>query len=253
MKKLLGLMLMAGITAMPVAARAADTDTGADMHKLDQRMENAADILAQIQGAKDKSIPDWIAAKAKCIAVVPGLVKGAFIVGAEYGQGVVSCRTPQGWSGPVFIRMAGGSFGFQIGGSGTDLILVATNHKGMQDLLQTKFKLGGTAAVAAGPVGREAQAATNLSMQAELLTYSRSHGVFAGVDLSGVTVSDNTDDTVALYGGKYHTFDQILYGHVPPPHNHAALHYMHVLHQYFGQATVQAQHHDESNNQPNEH
>lgn len=236
MKKLLGLVLMAGVAAMPAAARAADTDTGVDMHKLDARLDNAANTLAQIEGVKEKSVPDWIASKAQCIAVVPGLVKGAFIVGAEYGQGVVSCRTAHGWSGPVFIRMAGGSWGFQIGGSGTDLVLVAMNQEGMQDLLQTRFKIGGTAAVAAGPVGREAQAATNLSMHAELLTYSRSHGLFAGVDLSGATVSDNTDDTVALYGGKYHTFDQILNGHVPPPHNQAAMHFIHVLNQYFGQA-----------------
>lgn len=246
MKKLLGLLLMAGVATMPAAARAADTDTGVDMHKLDQRLDNAANTLDQIEGVKLKAVPDWIASKAKCIAVVPGLVKGAFIVGAEYGQGVVSCRTAHGWSGPVFIRMAGGSWGFQIGGSGTDLVLVAMNDQGMQDLLQTRFKIGGTAAVAAGPIGREAQAATNLSMHAELLTYSRSHGLFAGVDLSGATVSDNTDDTVALYGGRFHNFNQILDGHVPPPHNQASEHFLHVLNQYFGQARAHVEHHDET-------
>lgn len=251
MKKLLGLVLMAGVAAMPAAARAADTDTGVDMQKLDARLDNAANTLDQIEGVKLKAIPDWIASKAKCIAVVPGLVKGAFIVGAEYGQGVVSCRTAHGWSGPVFIRMAGGSWGFQIGGSGTDLVLVAMNQQGMQDLLQTRFKIGGAAAVAAGPIGREAQAATNLSLHAELLTYSRSHGLFAGVDLSGVTVSDNTEDTVALYGGHYHTFDQILDGHTPMPHNRAAMHFIHVLNHYFGQAKADIHHHDESEN--NEH
>lgn len=255
MKKLLGLLLMAGVAAMPSAARAADTPNSlADMHKLDARLDNAANTLDQIEGVKLKAIPDWIASKAKCIAVVPGLVKGAFIVGAEYGQGVVSCRTAHGWSGPVFIRMAGGSWGFQIGGSGTDLVLVAMNQQGMQDLLQTRFKIGGTAAVAAGPLGREAQAATNLTMHAELLTYSRSHGLFAGVDLSGATVSDNTDDTVALYGGKYYTFQQILDGHAPLPHNNqAAMHFIHVLNQYFGQAREHVEHHDETSGQPNEH
>jgi len=236
MRKLLGLILMAGVMALPVAARAADTDTGADMHKLDQRLDNSATTLEQIEGVALKGVPDWIASKAKCIAVVPGLVKGAFIVGAEYGQGVVSCRTAHGWSGPVFIRLAGGSWGFQIGGSGTDLVLVAMNPQGMQDLLQTRFKIGGTAAVAAGPLGREAQASTNLTMHAELLTYSRSHGLFAGVDLSGATVSQNVPDTVALYGGQYHGLDAILDGDVPPPHNRASEHFVHVLNRYFGQA-----------------
>lgn len=249
MKKLLGLILMTGIAAAPVAARAADTDTGVDMHKLDQRLDNAALTLQQIEGVKLKAVPDWIATKAKCIAVVPGLVKGAFIVGAEYGQGVVTCRTAHGWSGPVFIRMAGGSWGFQIGGSGTDLVLVAMNRQGMQDLLQTRFKIGGTAAVAAGPIGREAQAATNLSMHAELLTYSRSHGLFAGVDLSGVTVSNNVPDTVSLYGGKYYTFRQILAGQAPVPHNRAARHFVSVVNQYFGQARAM---HGESTS-PDEH
>src|ERR1700758_5166964 len=108
----------------------------------------------------DKGVPENIAEKAVCIGVVPGVVKGAFIVGAEYGQGVVTCRTGHGWSGPVFIRMAGGSFGFQIGGQGTDLVLVATNHKGYEALLQSKFKIGADASAAAGPVGRTAQAAT---------------------------------------------------------------------------------------------
>ncbi len=245
MRKLLGLILMAGITAVPVAARAADTDTGADMHKLNQRLDNAASTLEAIMSAKDKGVPDWIATKAKCIAVVPGLVKGAFIVGAEYGQGVVSCRTAHGWSGPVFIRLAGGSWGFQIGGSGTDLVLVAMNPQGMQDLLQTRFKIAGSAAVAAGPIGREAQAATNLSMHSELLTYSRSHGLFAGVDLSGATVSENIPDTVALYGGQYHGFGAVLDSQVPPPHNQAALHFMHVMNQYFGQAREHVKQYDE--------
>lgn len=252
MKKLFGsltvVLVVAGITALPTAARAADNpNTLADMHKLDQRLDNAAMTLQQIEGVKLKAVPDWIASKARCIAVVPGLIKGAFIVGAEYGQGVVSCRTAHGWSGPVFIRMAGGSWGFQLGGSGTDLVLVAMNQKGMQDLLQSRFKIGGTAAAAAGPIGREAQAATSLSMKAELLTYSRSHGLFAGVDLSGVTVSDNTPDTVALYGGHYHTFDQILDGQAPLPHNASAEHFNHVLNRYFGQANT------EVNEQPNEH
>lgn len=237
MKKVLGLILMAGITALPAASRAADTESGAaDMHKLNQRLDNAANTLEQIESVKLKAVPDWIASKAECVAVVPGLVKGAFLVGAEYGQGVATCRTANGWSAPVFIRMAGGSWGFQIGGSGTDLVLVAMNKKGMQDLLKTQFKIGGSAAAAAGPVGREAQAATNLSLKSELLTYSRSHGLFAGVDLSGVQVSQNVGDTVALYGGNYHGFSPILNGHVAVPNNAAAKHFLHVVNQYFAQA-----------------
>ena len=225
MKKLLALLLLA---SCGVAARAAD-----DQGKLDSRLEAATNVIDQIMSVPDKAIPDSIARKAKCIAVVPGVFKGAFIVGAEYGQGVVTCRTDHGWSGPVFIRLAGGSFGFQIGGSGTDLVLVAVNQKGLQDLLHDRFKIGATAAAAAGPVGREAQAATDISMRAELLTWSRSRGVFAGVDLSGVDISQNVPDTVALYGG-YHPFPQILSGDVRPPHQSEE--FLHAIRQYFGEA-----------------
>jgi lipid-binding SYLF domain-containing protein len=129
---------------------------------------------------------------------------------------VVTCRTGHGWSAPVFIRMAGGSFGFQIGAQGTDLVLVAMNQQGMQALLKSKFKIGGDASAAAGPVGRDAAADTSINMSAELLTYSRSKGLFAGVDLSGVSVSQNQDDTDEFYGGN-HSFRQILDGSVPVP------------------------------------
>ena len=161
------------------------------------------------------------------------VVKGAFIVGAEYGQGVVTCRTHHGWSGPVFIRLGGGSFGFQIGGQGTDLVLVAINEKGFQDLLHDRFKIGADASAAAGPVGRDAQASTDLSMRAELLTWSRSHGIFAGIDLNGVSVSQNAADTDALYGAT-HRFDEILHGAVPPPPE--AEGFLHAVRQYFGEA-----------------
>ena len=238
MKKLLGLALIAGLAPLGLAvpAHAADAGDASSMPKLDQRLDAAATTLDQIESVKLKAVPDWIASKAQCIAVVPGLVKGAFIIGAEYGQGVVTCRTPHGWSGPVFIRMAGGSWGFQIGGKGTDLVLVAVNKKGMQDLLKSRFEIGGGASAAAGPVGRTANAATNIAMNSELLTYSRSHGLFAGVDLKGVTVSQNTPDTITLYGGKYHSLTSILDGQAPQPHNQASEHFMHVVQQYFGQA-----------------
>ncbi len=208
MKKILALLCLAGMTLPALAA--------SDKATLDERLENARAVIDEVMQTPDKGIPDSIVKEATCIAVVPSLKKGAFIIGAQYGQGVVTCRTGRGWSGPVFIRMAGGSFGFQIGGQGTDLVLVAVNDKGLQDLLKSKFKIGGDASASAGPVGRNAQAATDISLKSELLTYSRSKGLFAGIDLDGTTVSQNTDDTTLLYGAP-HTFDQILKGNVLPP------------------------------------
>jgi len=225
MRKLLAFVFA---IAMPVAAFAAE-----DQQKLDGRLEAARNVLQQIMAVPDKAVPDGIARRAVCVGVVPGLVKGAFVFGAEYGQGVVTCRTATGWSAPVFIRMAGGSVGFQIGGQGTDLVLVAVNKNGFQDLLKDKFKIGGDASAAAGPVGRDAQASTDLKMRAELLTWSRSRGVFAGIDLNGVTVSKNADDTDAFYGAP-HPFSQILSGQVHTPE--AADSFLHAVKEYFGAA-----------------
>jgi lipid-binding SYLF domain-containing protein len=207
MKRLFALLCLAGMSVPVFAA--------SDKAALDTRLESARTVIDEIMQTPDKGIPDGIVKQATCIAVVPSFKKGAFIVGAQYGQGVVTCRTGRGWSGPVFIRMAGGSFGFQIGGEGTDLVLVAVNDKGLQDLLKSKFKIGGDASAAAGPVGRNAQASTDISLHAELLTYSRSKGLFAGIDLDGTTVSQNTDDTTLLYGAP-HTFEEILKGNVLP-------------------------------------
>ncbi|MFP5230514.1 MAG: lipid-binding SYLF domain-containing protein [Acidobacteriota bacterium] len=187
-----------------------------DKTKLDSRLDAARDVLNEIMATPDKQIPESILKQASCVGVVPGMLKGAFIFGAEYGQGVVTCHTAHGWSGPVFMRMEGGSWGFQIGGQGTDLVLVAVNQKGFQDLLKSKFKIGASASAAAGPVGRNAQASTNWKMQSELLTWSRSKGLFAGVDLSGVAVSQNVADTNTFYGAP-HTFESILHGEVPVP------------------------------------
>ncbi len=183
---------------------------------LQGRIDSAKNVLNQIMGAQDKTIPSNILKSATCIAVVPGMVKGAFLVGAQYGQGVVTCRTGHGWSAPVFIRMAGGSFGFQIGGQATDLVLVAVNDRGMQDLLKSKFKIGGDASAAAGPVGRSGQASTDWKMNAELLSYSRAKGIFAGIDLDGTSVSQNKEDT-ELYYGAPHDFESILRGDVAVP------------------------------------
>ena len=183
---------------------------------LQARVDAAKTVLDQIMAAKDSTIPLNILQQATCVGVVPGLIKGAFIVGAQYGQGVVTCRTGHGWSAPVFIRMAGGSFGFQIGGQSTDLVLVAVNDRGFQDLLKSKFKIGGDASAAAGPVGRSGQASTDWKMGAELLSYSRNKGLFAGIDLDGTSVSQNKEDT-ELYYGAPHSFESILHGNVPVP------------------------------------
>jgi lipid-binding SYLF domain-containing protein len=183
---------------------------------LQARIDAAKLVLNEIMGASDSGIPMNILEQATCVGVVPGLKKGAFIWGAQYGQGVVTCRTGHGWSAPVFIRMAGGSFGFQIGGQSTDLVLVAVNERGFQDLLKNKFKIGGDAAASAGPVGRNGQAATDWKMNAELLTYSRSKGLFAGVDLDGTSVSQNSEDT-ELYFGQAQSFESILKGSVDVP------------------------------------
>jgi len=208
MRKILPLLCVVGLSAGAFASSGRVT--------LDQRLESSRIIINDIMNTPDQGIPSSIMKQATCVAVVPGLKKGAFIIGGEYGQGVVTCRTGHGWSAPAFIRMAGGSFGLQIGGSDTDLILVAVNESGMQDLLSSKFKIGADAAAAAGPVGRNTQASTNLTLKSELLTYSRSRGVFAGIDLDGTVVSQNTDDTEAYYGAP-HSFDQILKGNVLPP------------------------------------
>jgi lipid-binding SYLF domain-containing protein len=196
---------------LPAVGSAAST-----REDLQDRIDSAKTVLDEILNTPDNSIPLNILQQATCVAVIPSLKKGAFLVGAEYGQGVVSCRTGHGWSAPVFIRLAGGSFGFQIGGQATDLVLVAVNDHGFQDLLKSKFKLGGDVSASAGPVGRNSQAATDWKMSAELLTYSRSKGLFAGIDLNGDTVSQNIDDTEVFYG-QAHGFRSILKGDVPVP------------------------------------
>ncbi|MGA8730916.1 MAG: lipid-binding SYLF domain-containing protein [Terracidiphilus sp.] len=183
---------------------------------LQARVDAAKTVLDQIMSAQDRTIPMNVLQHATCVAVVPGMIKGAFVFGAQYGQGVVTCRTGHGWSGPVFIRMAGGSWGLQIGGQSTDLVLVAVNQKGMQDLLKSKFKVGADASAAAGPVGRQGQAATDWKMNAELLAYSRAKGLFAGIDLDGTSVSQNKDDTDKYYGGDS-SFESVLRGNVPVP------------------------------------
>lgn len=209
MKKMLALICLTCM--LPFTAFAASS-----REALQDRIDAARVVLNEIMSAQDRSIPENILEQATCVGVVPGMKKGAFIWGGQYGQGVVTCRTGHGWSGPVFIRMAGGSFGFQIGGQSTDLVLVAVNDRGFQDLLKSKFKIGGDASAAAGPVGRAGQAATDWKMNAELLSYSRNKGLFAGIDLDGTSVSQNKEDT-ELYYGAPHSFETILHGSVAVP------------------------------------
>ena len=189
-----------------------------DRAKLDERLTSAQDVLNEIMATPDKGIPNAILSGASCVVVIPSYKKGAFVVGAQYGQGVATCRTPNGWSAPVFVKLEGGSFGWQIGGQSTDLVLIAMNQHGLQDMLKNKFKLGADAAASAGPVGRNAQAGTDWKLNAEFLTYSRSKGLFAGLDLDGTVLSQNTDDTRAEYTHDV-PFDTVLSGKLPVPDN----------------------------------
>jgi SH3 domain-containing YSC84-like protein 1 len=211
MKKFLALLCAAGMTLATFSAFAAD-----DKSAVIERLDSGKNVLDEIMATPDKAIPNKLMQEATCVAVIPSVKKGAFVVGAEYGQGVATCRTGHGWSAPAFIKIAGGSFGFQIGGQATDLVLVAVNQKGMQDLLKNKFKIGGDASAAAGPVGRDSAAGTDWKLNAELLTYSRAKGLFAGIDLSGAVVSANEDAVKAFYGDAV-PYEQILKGQVPTP------------------------------------
>lgn len=205
---LCGLALVAG----SVPSYAADGDRSKDL----ERLSSAEAVLNEIMATPDKGIPQTILAGASCVVVVPSYKKAAFVVGAEYGQGVATCRTPNGWSAPVFVQLKGGSFGFQIGGQATDLVLLAMNQNGLQEMLKNKFKIGADAAASAGPVGRNAQAGTDWKLNAEFLTYSRSKGLFAGLDLTGSDLSQNQDATRAFYGADI-PFDQVLKGNQPTP------------------------------------
>ncbi len=211
MKKLavlfLGLLLCCGTLS-------AD-DSGKDSKATD-RVQAAADVLNEIQGAADKGIPQEILSRSECVAVVPSMLKGGFIFGGKYGRGLASCRTPKGWSAPAFFTVGGGSFGLQIGGQAVDLVMLIMNKKGMQRLLNSQFTLGGDASVAAGPVGREAEGDTDWTMRAEVLTYSRARGVFAGLTLNGAVIKQDKSSTRDFYGHMV-TFRAALTGDVEPP------------------------------------
>jgi len=183
-----------------------------------RRVQDSAQIFQEIMDTPDKAIPQDLLESAKCIAIIPGELKFAFVVGGNYGKGVVTCRAPKSWSAPFFVTIGGGSFGFQIGGSSTDFILVFRNRRGLHKLLSDKFKIGGDASAAAGPVGRSAAAGTDITLHAEILTYSRSRGVFAGISLSGAVVQPDDSGNQAMYG-KGPGREDILDGKVPIPQN----------------------------------
>ena len=205
MKKFLVLLAMLSVSTLSWA----DTDASVD------RLQNAADVMHQIMSVPDKGIPQEVLEGAKCVAVVPHMVKGGFIFGAEGGRGVATCRTATGWSAPVFFAITGGSWGLQIGIEGVDLVMIVQNDKGMEQLLSSKFQLGADASASAGPVGRHASANTDWKMNAEILTYSRSKGIFAGLDLSGSAVRRDDDSMKAIYGPGVST-RAVLHGDVPP-------------------------------------
>ena len=201
-----------------------------------KRLEEAAAVFSEIMATPDKAIPQDLLEKAHCIVIVPGVKKGAFIVGGKYGKGYLSCRNKSGvnWSAPATVRMEGGSVGFQIGGSETDVIMLVMNERGADRLLSSKFTLGGEGQVAAGPVGRTATAETDAYMRAEILSWSRSRGVFAGISLQGATLRQDVDDNATLYGKKLENREIVTKGVAPPD---AAAKLLELLNKYSARAS----------------
>ena len=211
MKRLLILCVVFCLAATAFAAEGKD-------NKAEDRLKAAASVLDEIQAAPDQGMPEEVLGSAECVAVVPSMLKGGFIVGARYGRGVASCRTPKGWSAPAFFTVEGGSFGLQIGGQAVDLVMLIMNQEGMQKLLSSEFKLGADASVAAGPVGRHAAADTDWKMRAQVLSYSRARGVFAGLELNGAVIKQDKDSTREFYG-RMVPFNTSLTGTIDAPAN----------------------------------
>lgn len=207
MKKFVVSLMMFGLCGFAWAADKSDTQ---------QRLDKSADVLQAITSAPDKGIPQDVLNSAKCVAVVPHMVKAGLGIGGEHGKGVATCKTSDGWSAPAFFTVSGGSFGLQIGAEGVDLVMLMMNDQGMQALLSDKFQVGGDASAAAGPVGRDAEAGTDWKMKSPILTYSRSKGVFGGVSLNGTVIHQDKDAAKAFYG-QDETSQQLLAGQVPAP------------------------------------
>jgi lipid-binding SYLF domain-containing protein len=216
MKKVTSLLLMSlvGFFGTYAWASSAREDTVA-------RLQSSVDVLHSIMATPDKGIPEEVLSSAKCILVVPNLIKGGFVFGGKHGRGVASCRTANGWSAPAFVSVGGGSWGLQIGVEDVDLVMLVMNDQGFQHLLSSKFELTGEGSVAAGPVGRHASAGTDWKMNTEMLTYSRSKGVFAGLTLEGAVVEQDNDSTRAIYG-THMMFRTILSGRASTPKSAAA-------------------------------
>ncbi len=208
MKKAMVLLAMLGLGTLGWAGTAKEDATN--------RLENATSVVQEIMSAPDNGIPEEVLEHARCVAVVPHMVKGGFVFGGKHGKGVATCRTADGWSAPAFITISGGSWGLQIGLEGVDLIMIIQNEKGMQKLLDSNFKIGADASAAAGPVGRHASAGTDWKMDTEILTYSRAKGAFAGLTLEGASVRQDSDSRKAIYGRKV-TTRALLLGKVPAP------------------------------------
>lgn len=211
MKKSVLLTLLVSISCFAFAA-----DEPSKESKVTDRVQAAGEVLNEIESAPDSGIPAEILGRSECVAVVPSMLKGGFIVGAKYGRGVASCRTSKGWSAPAFFMVTGGSVGFQVGGQAVDLVMLIMNNDGMQHLLSSQFALGADASVAAGPVGRHAEGNTDWKMRAQVLTYSRARGIFAGVSLNGAVLKQDKNSTREFYGHMV-TFKAALTGEVDPP------------------------------------
>jgi lipid-binding SYLF domain-containing protein len=211
MKKTISLLLMSLIGMVGTYAFA-----GSDREDTVDRMQKSVEVIQSIMSTPDKGIPEEVLSGAKCVVVVPNLLKGGFIIGGKHGRGVATCRTAEGWSAPAFVSVGGGSWGLQIGVEGIDLVMLVMNDRGLQHLLSSKFEMTGEGSVAAGPVGRHTSAGTDILLNTEVLTYSRSKGVFAGLTLEGAVVEQDNDSTRAIYG-RHMTFRNILSGKVPTP------------------------------------
>lgn len=207
--------LLLFVSALLFATFSFAKDEG-DRAKLQDRLEKSGTILDQITSAPDRGVPREILAHAKCVGVIPTMVKAGLAFGGEYGQGVVTCRTNHGWTAPAFYRLGGGTFGFQIGGEAVDVVMLFMNDNGVESLLAHRVKIGADASASAGPVGRTAAADTNIAMQSEILTYSRSRGIFAGVSLKGSWFEQNGGDTRTFYGRDIN-YKSILSGSIRPP------------------------------------
>jgi lipid-binding SYLF domain-containing protein len=213
MKRFLAICVL---LCVATAVWAAESDD--DQNKAEDRIKAAANVLDEIQSAPDQGVPEEVLGSAECVAIVPSMLKGGFIVGARYGRGVASCRTPKGWSAPAFFTVQGGSVGLQIGGQAVDLVMLIMNQDGMRNLLSSKFKLGADASVAAGPVGRHAAADTDWKLRAQVLSYSRARGAFAGLELSGAAIKQDKDSTREFYG-RMVPFKTALTGTIDAPAN----------------------------------